>query len=419
MLSMGILFMVDALHGKPYPSAANAWPAWKGVLQGKRVGLVIHRSSTIGGRLMPEVLLEEGVDVRMIFVPEHGLRVDYEAGATVGDHVDAVTGLPVVSLYGKRKEPEKVHTDSLDLIVFDLQDVGVRFYTYVSSLHYVMESCSRASIPLLVLDRPNVNDYTVDGPVLDTAYRSFVGMHPVPVLHGMTVGELALMIKGEGWAKGSSKLNLQVWKMQDYQRGLRIQPPLPPSPNLRDSMALEWYPTLCFLEGCPVSIGRGTVSPFTVMGSPWFSRTDTCFVPVSMPGRSVKPLYMNQLCCGFSMHMLMNNQNRETLNLQSGLRIELLQWVYRDYTRKRRSNTKFWTSSFRNCFKAIPLESKSSASMPKDFFDPFFDLLAGGPSLRVALTKGLSAAKIRDAWQPELIKFRKLRSNYLLYPDLN
>ncbi|NBY29783.1 MAG: DUF1343 domain-containing protein [Sphingobacteriia bacterium] len=419
MLCMGMFFMLDEVQGKPYPSAANAWPAWKGVLEGKRVGLVIHRSSTIGGRLMPEVLLEEGVDVRMIFVPEHGLRVDFEAGATVGDHVDAVTGLPVVSLYGKRKGPEPTHTDSLDIIVFDLQDVGVRFYTYLSTLHYVMEACSRASITLLVLDRPNVNDYTVDGPVLDPSYKSFVGMHPIPVMHGMTMGELALMIKGEGWSKSASSLNLQVWKMQDYQRGLRLQPPIPPSPNLRDSMALEWYPTLCFLEGCPVSIGRGTVSPFTVMGSPWFSRTDTCFVPISIPGRSVKPLYMNQICCGISMHTLMNDQKRLTVNLQSGLRIELLQWAYRDYTRKRRSNSRFLASALRNWSKAIPQEANSSAALPKEFFDPFFDLLAGGPSLRVAMTKGHSAAKIRGSWKPELMKFRKLRSTYLLYPDLD
>jgi len=416
---MGMFFMLDEVQGKPYPSAANAWPAWKGVLEGKRVGLVIHGSSTIGGRLMPEVLLEEGVDVRMIFVPEHGLRVDFEAGATVGDHTDAVTGLPVVSLYGKRKGPEPTHTDSLDIIVFDLQDVGVRFYTYLSTLHYVMETCSRASITLLVLDRPNVNDYTVDGPVLDLSYKSFVGMHPIPVMHGMTMGELALMIKGEGWSKGASSLNLQVWKMQDYQRGLRLQPPVPPSPNLRDSMALEWYPTLCFLEGCPVSIGRGTVSPFTVMGSPWFSRTDTCFVPISIPGRSVKPLYMNQICCGISMHTLMNDQKRLTVNLQSGLRIELLQWAYRDFTRKRRSNSRFLASALRNWLKAIPQEARSSAALPKEFFDPFFDLLAGGPSLRVAMTKGHSAAKIRGSWKPELMKFRKLRSTYLLYPDLD
>ncbi|NDC73182.1 MAG: DUF1343 domain-containing protein [Sphingobacteriia bacterium] len=286
-------------------------------------------------------------------------------------------------------------------------------------MHYVMEACSRASITLLVLDRPNVNDYTVDGPVLDPSYKSFVGMHPIPVMHGMTMGELALMIKGEGWSKSASSLNLQVWKMQDYQRGLRLQPPIPPSPNLRDSMALEWYPTLCFLEGCPVSIGRGTVSPFTVMGSPWFSRTDTCFVPISIPGRSVKPLYMNQICCGISMHTLMNDQKRLTVNLQSGLRIELLQWAYRDYTRKRRSNSRFLASALRNWSKAIPQEANSSAALPKEFFDPFFDLLAGGPSLRVAMTKGHSAAKIRGSWKPELMKFRKLRSTYLLYPDLD
>lgn len=435
MAFLSLSCMVLGVESKPYPSAANAWPAWKGVLEGKRVGLVIHRSSTIGEKLMPEVLLESGVDVRMIFVPEHGLRLDYEAGVAVGDHVDAPTGLPIVSLYGKRKAPEPTHTDSLDIMVFDLQDVGVRFYTYLSTLHYVMESCARASIPLLVLDRPNVNDYSVDGPVLDTAYRSFVGMHPIPVMHGMTMGELAKMIQGEQWAKGSDKLDLLVWPMEGYRRGLRLQPPYPPSPNLRDSIALAWYPTLCFFEGCPVSVGRGTTAPFTMMGSPWLSRTDTCFVPQSIPGRAAKPLFMNQICCGISMRDLAKGQHHDVsrrgnrkdtcqdkvlaqIDFQSGLRIELLQWAYQDFVRSCKVDA--WTRfafRWKSLILGIPTP-KSSTTLQKQFFDSFFDLLAGSPDLRIALIKGYSTAKIRASWQPELNNFRRLRSPYLLYPEL-
>jgi len=389
------LFLVLESNAKVYPSAANTWPSWKRVLEGKRVGLVIHKSSMIGGRLMPEVLLESGVDVRMIFVPEHGLRVDFEAGATVGDHSDAVTGLPVVSLYGKRKGPEPTHTDSLDIIVFDLQDVGVRFYTYLSTLHYVMEACSRASITLLVLDRPNVNDYTVDGPVLDLAYKSFVGMHPIPVMHGMTMGELAKMIKGEGWAKGSNNLNLQVWKMENYQRGLRLQPPVPPSPNLRDSIALEWYPTLCFFEGCPVSVGRGTSSPFTLIGSPWMGIKDTCFIPGSIPGRAQSPLFMNQNCCGFSLEKFKKPRNQ-------GISYEILLKVYKDFQKQHQSIGQEKNKTVRNDV----------------FFNSFFDQLSGGSALRNALTKQHDANKIRSLFKPALDEFRRKRKQYLLYDDL-
>lgn len=434
MACLSLLIGVPCTEGRPYPSAANAWPAWKGVLNGKRVGLVIHRSSTIGDRLMPEVLLESGVDIRLIMVPEHGLRGEYEAGAAVGDYVDLPTGLPVVSLYGKRKAPEPVHTDSLDIVVLDLQDVGVRFYTYLSTLHYVMESCARASIPLLVLDRPNVNDYTVDGPVLDSAYRSFVGMHPIPVMHGMTLGELARMIKGERWTKGTDSLDLQVWPMEGYRRGLRLQPPLPPSPNLRDSLALEWYPTLCFLEGCPVSVGRGTSSPFTLIGSPWLSRTDTCFVPQSMPGRSVKPLFMNQVCCGISMKNIESIKRQDvtrrragslgshngllgSMDLKAGLRIEVLQWLYKDYEMNRKASIRY---SFLDRLKSWingKARSETSAAIQSGFFDSFFDLLAGGPGMRLAIIKGQHVSVIRDSWQPGIRDFKKMRVPYLLYPE--
>jgi uncharacterized protein YbbC (DUF1343 family) len=412
-------------QGDPYPSAANAWPAWKHVLEGKRVGLVIHRSSTIGKDLMPEVLLASGVDVRVIFVPEHGLRLDHEAGASVGDHTDVITGLPVISLYGKRKAPQPSHTDSLDILVFDLQDVGVRFYTYLSTLHYVMEACARDSLPLLVLDRPNVNDYTTDGPVLDTMYKSFVGIHPIPVMHGMTIGELARMIKGERWVEGADGLDLQIWPMVGYRHGLRIQPPCPPSPNLRDSLALAWYPTLCFFEGCPVSVGRGTSSPFTMIGSPWLSRKDTCFVPISIPGRAANPIFRDQICCGLLMRDFVGSQGVSKfrkeklwtkLDINAGLKIELLLWAHQDFVRSQKGYPRtLWGRSLKNNWKGMG-KMQPSKDLHGKFFNSFFDLLAGGPGLRLAIIHGKSVAQIRASWQPALHHFRRIRSPYLMYP---
>jgi len=405
---LGVMLLCLRVAGaqSSYPSVANTWPAWSAEVKGRRVGLVIHASSTVKGALMPEVLMAAGVEVRRIMVPEHGLREDFEAGAPVGDHTDKVTRLPVVSLYGKRKGPDSSHLEGLDLVVFDLQDVGVRFYTYLSTLHYVMEACARYRVPLLVLDRPNANDYTVDGPVLDTAYKSFVGMHPVPVLHGMTLGELARMIQGEAWISHAKDLKMTVLPMEGYRRGLRLQPERPPSPNLRDSLALAWYPTLCFLEGCPVSVGRGTARPFTVLGSPWMQKHDTCFVPLSWQGRAVTPVFQDRVCCGWNMASWQVAPDAEG----RGLHPEVLIKLYSEYRAYQRIHTK------RRGMVLWPVLRKSKAE--REFFQPFFDKLAGGPSFRKALIRRQSAAAVRAAWQKDIDEFRMRRAPYLLYPDL-
>ncbi len=407
-----MICIVYAMENGPakevYPSVANRWPEWKHHVEGKRVGLVLHQSSTVRGRLLADVMLEDGIQVQALFVPEHGLRGEADAGAQVADTLDPKTSLPVYSLYGQRKAPTPQQLQDLDLLVFDLQDVGVRFYTYLSTLHYVMQACAMAGIPLLVLDRPNVNDYTVDGPVLDTAYRSFVGLHPIPVLHGMTLGELAGMIKGQGWIAQAESLRLTVLPMSGYRKGLRLQPERPPSPNLRDSIAMAWYPTLCFFEACPVSVGRGTAQPFGLVGSPWYRNGDTCFVPRPLKGRSQNPVLNGRICCGFRM----DRWAQGPLD-GPGIHLPLL--------------NEFWMA-FEKSYRESPLtnstngESKSKTkglkrSSAEVFFQPFFDKLAGGPALRLQLQKHTSVRKIRRSWQPALQRFESQRQPYLLYPN--
>jgi len=382
---------VSSTNAVAYPSVANQWPAWRSLVQGKKVGLVLHQSSLVKGRLLVDVMLEEGVSVRSLFVPEHGLRGEADAGAQVTDALDTATGIPVYSLYGKRKGPTQEQLQDLDLVIFDLQDVGVRFYTYLSTLHYVMQACAWSKTPLLVLDRPNVNDYTVDGPVLDTAFRSFVGLHPIPVLHGMTLGELALMIRGQGWIDSAQALPLTVLPMEGYRKGLRLQPERAPSPNLRDSLALAWYPTLCFFEACPVSVGRGTARPFGLVGSPWYTKGDTCFVPRALKGRSLQPVLEGQICCGFRM------DHRPSMPVEGpGLDLAMIQEFWTTYQRQHRNQ-----------------RTQDQATI---FFKPFFDLLAGGPNLRLQLQDHTPLRKIRKSWQKDLQEFRALRKPYLLYP---
>lgn len=391
-----------------YPSVANRWPEWKSLVDGKRVGLVLHQSSTVRGRLLADVMMEDGIKVQALFVPEHGLRGEADAGAKVADTLDPTTSRPVYSLYGQRKAPTPQQLQELDLLIFDLQDVGVRFYTYLSTLHYVMQACALSGTPLLVLDRPNVNDYTVDGPVLDTAYRSFVGLHPIPVLHGMTLGELALMIKGEGWIDSAHALRLTVLPMVGYRKGLRLQPERPPSPNLRDSVALAWYPTLCFFEACPVSVGRGTAQPFGLVGSPWYRYGDTCFVPRPLKGRAINPVLNGRICCGFRL-----DQWPQGPPYGPGLHLPLLKEFWQAFQQAYRD------SSFA---KSMQVESKSKPrsrriSAAEVFFQPFFDKLAGGPDLRIQLQRQKSERKIRRTWQPALERFDAQRRPYLLYPN--
>ena len=254
-------------------------------LKGKRIGFVANQTSKINNDHLVDILLNEGINIVKVFSPEHGFRGNADAGAKVRDEIDLQTGLPIYSLYGKnRRKPSKEVLKDIDLILFDLQDVGVRFYTYISSLHYVMEACAENSIPLILLDRPNPNGFYVDGPILNPKFKSFVGMHEVPVVHGMTIGEYAKMINGEGWLKNSVKCFIEIIPCLNYNHFMKYNLPIPPSPNLPNMRSIYLYPSLCFFEGTNVSIGRGTESPFQLFGAPYFDSKLFKFTPKSSYG---------------------------------------------------------------------------------------------------------------------------------------
>ena len=321
-------------------------------LSGHRIAVVGNQTSVVGGRHMVDSLLASKYSVVKIFCPEHGFRGTAAAGARVDNSTDPKTGLPIISLYGKNKKPTPEQMEGVDCVVFDLQDVGCRFYTYISTLHYVMEACAEVGIPLVVLDRPNPNGHYVDGPVLDTAhYRSFVGMHPVPVVYGMTIGEYAQMINGEGWLQGGEKCNLTVVPMQSYRRdSIGYELPVPPSPNLRTAHAIALYPSLCLFEGTHCGVGRGTDWPFE-----WVTY-----------GSDTLDLRQEEALAAFSLRYLME--------------------MYR-----RVPQGKFFLKN------------------------NFFEKLAGNGDLRKQLEAGMREEEIRATWQPALDEFKKIREKYLIY----
>jgi uncharacterized protein YbbC (DUF1343 family) len=314
-----------------------------------------------------------------IFVPEHGFRGTADAGAHIKNDIDAQTGLPVISLYGKNKKPSAEQMKDIDVLVYDLQDVGVRFYTYISTLEYAMDACIDNKKELLILDRPNPNRHIIDGPVLDTSLRSFVGMQTVPILYGMTVGEYAQMLVGEQWIKNAKALQYKVIPCLAYdQLAVRMKYilPVPPSPNLKNSNAIRLYPGLCFFEGTVVSVGRGTDKPFEQWGHPDYQgKLNHTFTPKSIVG-ATKPLLENQICYGIKLD-----------NAPENLDISQL-------------------------LKAYQLSPQKDA-----FFNSFFEKLAGTRVLRQQIIKGKSEAEIRASWQPELEQFKKIRKKYLLYQD--
>lgn len=342
------------------------------LLEGKKVAVVGNQTSTIGQSHLVDTLLALKVEVVKVFAPEHGFRGTADAGALVEDGIDKATGLPIVSLYGKNKKPSKEQLQDVDVILFDIQDVGARFYTYISSLHYVMEAAAEHNTPLIVLDRPNPNGHYVDGPILDTAYQSFVGMHPIPVVHGMTMAEYALMINGQEWT--NSKCDLAVIPMLYYKRTMPYSLPIKPSPNLPNEVSVNLYPSLCFFEGTNVSVGRGTDIPFQHYGAPYLE-SDYVFVPQSGPG-SKDPKHENDSCFGVDLRQ------------QSPLSELNLDWLIQAY---------------REC----PSKEK--------FFNNFFDKLAGTDQLRIHITNGKTAQEIRSAWQDDLIRFAEMRRDYLIY----
>ena len=264
------------------------------MLTGKKVGLVVNQTSQVANKHLVDMLIENHVNVQAIFAPEHGFRGDHDAGEKFSSSIDEKTGVPLISIYGKNRKPSAEVMANFDVIIFDIQDVGVRFYTYISSMHYMMEAAADAGVSFIVFDRPNPNGAFVDGPILEPEFTSFVGMHKIPLVHGMTVGELALMFKGEGWLNTANKLNLTVVSMKNYQRIMAYSLPIKPSPNLPNDVAINLYPSLGFFEATPVSIGRGTDFPFQVIGHDEISVGDFEFMPISTPGAASTPKLMNK-----------------------------------------------------------------------------------------------------------------------------
>jgi uncharacterized protein YbbC (DUF1343 family) len=367
----------------PYVLGAERMDTILCLLKDKRVGLSVNQTSILEKKHVHllDVLLERGVDVRRIFAPEHGFRGTEDAGANVRNHADAKTGIPVISLYGKHFKPTAAQVSDLDVIVFDIQDVGTRFYTYISTMHYLMEVCSEQEKEFVVLDRPNPNDY-IDGPMRKAGYKSFVGIHPIPLLHGLTVGELAMMINGEGWLRTRTKhCPLTVVKMLHWRHGDPYRLPVKPSPNLPNDQSIRLYPSLCLFEGTSVSIGRGTHFPFQAIGYPDSKVGDFTFTPVPIAGLDNQPMYKNTPCYGVDL---------------------------RDYPFKGGLTLRFLIDFYNRLGKNGDL-----------FFDraDWFDLLAGSDELRTQILSGYTEKEIRAGWQADLRQYKEMRKKYVLYQD--
>ncbi|HEX2618348.1 MAG TPA: DUF1343 domain-containing protein [Flavobacteriales bacterium] len=352
------------------------------LLKGKRVAVVTNQTGVIGRTHLVDSLLALRVNVVRVFAPEHGFRGTADAGEHVRDEKDKRTGVPVVSLYGSNKKPKPEQLQDVDVLVFDIQDVGVRFYTYISTLHYVMEAAAETGKPVIVLDRPDPNGFYVDGPVLDTAYASFVGMHPVPLVHGMTVGEYAGMINGEKWLKNGVACTLTVIPCLGYDHSKFYELPVPPSPNLPNMAAVYLFPSLGLFEGTIMSVGRGTALPFQCIGHPGFAMGTFTFTPKAMSGAKDPP-YKGQVCTGMDL--------REYGSFFTRLDPQLhLHWLIGSYA----------------------AETDKAA-----FFNTFFDRLAGGSTLREQISAGMDEERIRASWKPALDAFKRVRVKYLLYDE--
>lgn len=351
------------------------------LIKDQRVAVVTNQTGMIGQRHLVDSLLVMKVNVVKVFAPEHGFRGDADAGEHVKSGKDASTGLPLVSLYGENKKPKAEQLADVDVLLFDIQDVGVRFYTYLGTLHYVMEAAAENGKQVIVLDRPNPNGFYVDGLVLDMKYSSFVGMHPVPLVHGMTVGEYAQMINGEGWLKGAVKCELTVIPCSGYDHAFKYELPIRPSPNLPNASSVYLYPSLGLFEGTIVSVGRGTDRPFQCIGYPGCPLGRYAFTPKSVPGAK-EPPYKNIVCNGLDLQEYGAFQSRleEHINLK---------WLIEMYA--------------------------EAADKPK-FFTSFFEKLAGGSALREQIIAGKDEKVIRASWAEGLAHFKEIRAKYLLYP---
>ena len=347
------------------------------LLQDKKVGLVVNQTSNVGSRHLVDTLLNLGIEITKIFAPEHGFRGDVHNGGTIHDNIDQATGLPIISIYGKVKKPSAEQLKDVDILLFDIQDVGARFYTFISTLHYVMEAAAENNKKMIVLDRPNPNGDYVDGPVLKPAFKSFMGMHPLPIVHGLTVGELAKMINGERWLKEGQTCELEVIKIKNYSHDIPWTLKIPPSPNLPNNQAVRWYPSLCLFEATVMSIGRGTDAPFQQLGAPQI-KSDFSFTPQSIKGKSVYPKHLDTICYGEDLRSF---ENIPKFNL------------------------------------SLLIKYYDLVDIGPDFFNrkKTFNQLAGNDQLMQQIILGLSEEKIQMSWAKDLAEYRSLRKKYLLY----
>lgn len=352
------------------------------LLKDKKIGIIANHTSMIQRSHLVDSLLNLGLDIKRVFSPEHGFRGNADAGEKVESNIDTKTKLPIVSLYGNNKKPFPEQISDLDFVIFDIQDVGVRYYTYISTMHYAMEACAENNVKFMVLDRPNPNGHYVAGTILEKEHKSFVGMHPVPIVHGMTVGEYAQMINNEGWLNKKVKCDLTIIKTTNYNHNRLYKIPIKPSPNLPNMNSIYLYPSLCLFEGTPISVGRGTEKPFQVLGHPEIQSEEYSFTPKSISGAK-KPKLLNEKCYGFDVSQL----GETYLKKQNQLNLFWLLNIYKDFPKK------------------------------DGFFTPMFTLLSGTKKLQNQIESGMTEDEIIASWQEGLIAFKKIRKQYLLYPD--
>ena len=346
-------------------------------LKNKRVALLVNNTSLEGKTHLVDTLKNLGIKIVQVFGPEHGFRGNAADGQHVNDTLDEKTGIPIFSLHGKTKQPTDAQLANVDVVVFDIQDVGARFYTYISTMHYMMDACAKNDKPMIILDRPNPNGSYVDGPVRKPEFKYFLALDPIPIVHGMTVGELAQMINGEGWLESGKKCDLSVIKIKNWTHQDEYSLPVRPSPNLPNDQAIKLYPSLCLFEQTDISVGRGTTMQFQILGSPALTNMKFQFTPVSMPGISNTPPHQDKLCYGEDL-------------------------------RSTKVERKFDLTYLLKYYNLHPNKEK--------FFLKFFDNLAGTPDLRQQIINGATEEQIRKSWEPELGEFKEKRKKYLLYP---
>jgi uncharacterized protein YbbC (DUF1343 family) len=380
----------DKVRERKIITGADQTNAYLGYLKGKRVGILINQTSIIGNKPMVDSLVAMGVNVVRIFGPEHGFRGTASNGDKVANSVDPKTGIPAISLYGKQKKPTKEQMADLDLMIFDIQDVGARFYTYINTLGHVMEACAENNMEMLILDRPNPNGFLIDGPILEDHLRSGIGMYRIPVSHGLTIAEFAQMINGEGWLPNKMKCKLKIIKVANYQHDMPYVLPVLPSPNLNTQQSVMLYPHICMFEGTIISQGRGTYMPFTVLGAPLLKgKYAFSFKPQSIKGMSEAPLHQNQECYGLDL------RKYDIQKLVKSGRINL-SWLIEMY-------------------KAYPDKERFfDMSQSKQMGD--FNKLSGTENLKKQIIAGVSEEDIRKSWEPGLSDFKNMRKKYLLYP---